>query len=63
MGGEKSFHSMAGIKLEAGFRFTNTDYIDDVSTRYFDPILLDIEKGKDALTMSGVNSGKLILYM
>lgn len=53
----KSFHSMAGIKLEAGFRFTNTDYIDDVSTRYFDPIKLNIEQGKDAVTMSGVNSG------
>ena len=32
---------MAGIKLEAGFRFTSTDYIDDVSTRYFDPIILE----------------------
>ena len=53
----KSFHSMAGIKLEAGFRFTNTDYIDDVSTRYFDPFLLEQQRGKDAVTMSGVNSG------
>ena len=53
----KSFHSMAGIKLEAGFRFTNTDYIDDVSTRYFDPFKLEQERGRDAVTMSGVNSG------
>jgi hypothetical protein len=53
----KSFHSMAGIKLEAGFRFTSTDYIDDVSTRYFDPVLLEQQRGKDAVTMSGVNSG------
>ena len=59
----KSFHSMAGIKLEAGFRFTSTDYIDDVSTRYFDPVLLEQQRGKDAVTMSGVNSGNtFVLY-
>ena len=57
----KAFHSMAGIKLEAGFRFTSTDYIDDVSTRYFDPVLLETYRGEDAVTMSGVNSGNTYL--
>ena len=28
-------HLKSGIKLEAGFRFTNTDYLDDVSTNYY----------------------------
>ena len=33
---KKAFHSTAGIKLEASYRFTNTDYLDDVSTFYYD---------------------------
>ena len=33
---KKAFHSTAGIKLEASYRFTNTDYLDDVSTVYYD---------------------------
>ena len=61
-GVRKSFHSMAGIKLEAGFRFTNTDYLDDVSTRYFNPTdLVDgmgTLYGPDALTYSKVNTGE-----
>ena len=61
-GVRKSFHSMAGIKLEAGFRFTNTDYLDDVSTRYFNPNDLVAEMGTllgpDALTYSKVNTGE-----
>ena len=51
---KKSFHSTAGIKLEAGFRFTNTDYLDDVSTRYFSPEILDSWSGNSTL-ISGVN--------
>ena len=52
---------MAGIKLEAGFRFTNTDYLDDVSTRYFNPTDLDgmgTLLGPDALIYSKVNTGE-----
>ena len=33
-GFRKSFHSLAGIKLEGGFRYTRTDYLDDVSTTF-----------------------------
>jgi len=52
---KKSFHSTAGIKLEAGFRFTNTDYLDDVSTRYFSPEKLREWGADNSYTMSGVN--------
>ena len=59
---KKSFHSTAGLKLEAGFRFTNTDYLDDVSTKYFDPITLEEYFGNSnlgpiAAQMSGTNTG------
>ena len=59
---KKSFHSTAGLKLEAGFRFTRTDYLDDVSTRYFNqqalrdwhtPLLAET-----AAIMSGTNTGE-----
>jgi len=59
IGIKKSFHGTAGIKLEAGFRFTRTDYLDDVSTRYFNPETLlawhnDFD-GPNSATMSGTN--------
>ena len=44
------------MKLEAGFRFTNTDYLDDVSTRYFSPEELRRHtRAENAELMSGVN--------
>ena len=36
MGLKKAFNGNGGIKLEFGFRFTNTDYLDDVSGNYYD---------------------------
>ena len=36
IGIKKAFNGNGGIKLEFGFRFTNTDYLDDVSRSYFD---------------------------
>ena len=36
IGIKKAFNGNGGIKLEFGFRFTNTDYLDDVSGTYFD---------------------------
>ena len=33
---KKAFNGNGGIKLEFGFRFTNTDYLDDVSGNYYD---------------------------
>ncbi|MDG2343956.1 MAG: hypothetical protein P8L23_05205, partial [Flavobacteriales bacterium] len=32
---KKAFNGNGGIKLEAAYRFTNTDYLDDVSTVYY----------------------------
>ena len=43
------------MKLEAGFRFTNTDYLDDVSTRYFSPEELREWGAENSELMSGVN--------
>ena len=34
--GIKKHSILGGIKLEAGYRFTNTDYLDDVSDVYYD---------------------------
>ena len=60
---KKSFHSTAGLKLEAGFRFTNTDYIDDVRTKYFDPDKLEdyfgnSDLGPIAAQMTGTYTGE-----
>lgn len=50
-----------GINFEWGLRKTFTDYIDDVSGKYVDPILLESEKGPVAAALSdksleGVNN-------
>jgi hypothetical protein len=58
-GFKKAFNGNAGIKFEAGFRFTNTDYLDDVSTQYY---LHDDPNSASAL-MSGTNSGHNRLYI
>jgi Domain of unknown function (DUF6089) len=44
------------IGIEAGVRYTLTDYIDDVSTTYPDPAILLAERGKVAVAAS--NPGK-----
>ena len=62
---KKAFHSTAGVKLEASYRFTNTDYIDDVSTFYYDKdklrdemtIYAGAELAQNAYTMSGTQTG------
>jgi hypothetical protein len=51
---KKAFNGNGGIKLEAAYRFTNTDYIDDVSTVYYDH---GPNSSSIAATMSGTNSG------
>ena len=71
---KKAFHSTAGIKLEASYRFTNTDYLDDVSTVYYDRNKLREEMiraygtaGEDladaAYIMSGTQTGAEFLYV
>ncbi len=40
------------LTLETGIRKTNTDYIDDVSTTYVDPVLLESKKGGTAVKLA-----------
>ena len=55
IGIKKAFNSQGGIKIEGGFRFTNTDYLDDVSNVYYD---WASNGGNSAqITMSGTNTG------
>ena len=56
-GFKKAFNGNSGIKLEAGFRFTNTDYLDDVSTNYYDRNVLAEVYGEAAGIMSGTGTG------
>lgn len=44
--------SRVGLSLEWGFRKTFTDYIDDVSTRYVDPVILASSNGSAAAYFS-----------
>jgi hypothetical protein len=59
---KKAFNSKSGIKLEAGFRFTDTDYLDDVSTFYYDKNKLTQLYGESAGVMSGTSTGKSYTY-
>jgi hypothetical protein len=66
---KKPFHSNGGIKLEASYRFTNTDYLDDVSSKYYDREKLRIEMNQafneelaqSAYIMSGTSTGSVNL--
>jgi hypothetical protein len=60
---KKAFNGNAGIKLEAGFRFTNTDYLDDVSTNYYDSDKLNEVYGQSAAIMSGTKTGFKYTYV
>jgi len=62
-GFKKAFSGNSGIKLEAGFRFTNTDYLDDVSTLYYDKKKLGEVYGSAAERMSGTNTGYTYPYI
>ena len=57
IGIKKAFNGNGGIKLEFGFRFTNTDYLDDVSTSYFDWSDPENNGTQDQITMSGTRTG------
>jgi hypothetical protein len=54
---KKAFNGNGGIKLEAAYRFTNTDYIDDVSTVYY-----KYNNNSTSSIMSGTESGKSFSY-
>ena len=60
---KKAFNNFSGIKIEAGFRFTNTDYLDDVSTQYYDRDKLISKYGEIAGTMSGSETGYEYIYV
>ena len=67
-GVEKAFNSDMGLKIEAGYRFTLTDYLDDVSGVYADreSIKNAIKNKEDAnlaYIMSGTYSGPVTSHM
>tara|TARA_B100001287_G_scaffold83379_1_gene69524 strand:- start:1232 stop:2371 length:1140 start_codon:yes stop_codon:yes gene_type:complete len=59
---EKAFSSNSGLKIEGGFRYTMTDYLDDVSRDYYNRSDLEQQYGNLAATMSGTHSGNTYLY-
>ncbi len=58
-GMRKSFTRTIGMKLELTHRFTFTDYIDDVSTVYYDPSTLAAAHGNQAAYFSNPQLGNL----
>ncbi len=60
---KKAFNSYSGLKIEAGFRFTNTDYLDDVSTTYYDKSRLTQRYGESSGIMSGTSTGQSYNYV
>ena len=61
IGIKKAFNGNGGIKLEFGFRFTNTDYLDDVSGNYYD---WAANGGNETqIKMSGTNTGQTFTYV
>ena len=60
---EKAFNSYTGLKMELGYRYTTTDYLDDVSRVYYDKDALLTRYGEESATMSGTNSGDIITYI
>jgi len=46
-----------GLSIEWGMRKTFTDYLDDVSKRYYDPVLIAAARGTTAATMSDKSIG------
>ena len=59
---EKAISNDIGLKLEGGFRYTFTDYLDDVSQNYYDRTALEAEYGVMAASMSGTWTGSTWTY-
>ena len=59
---EKAISNDIGLKLEGGFRYTFTDYLDDVSRDYYNRDAIEAEYGNLAATMSGTWSGDVWVY-
>ncbi len=47
LGFRKTYNDRWDIGIEAGFRFTGTDYLDDVSKNYADPAILKSDLARD----------------
>ena len=60
---EKAFNGDMGLKIEASYRFTNTDYLDDVSGVYHNRNDIESQYGTIAAVMSGTSSGWKRPYM
>lgn len=60
---EKAFNGDMGLKIEAGFRYTTTDYLDDVSGVFFNREAIIANGGEIAGVMSGTSSGLSRPYM
>lgn len=54
---EKAFNGDMGLKIEASYRYTSTDYLDDVSGVYFNRSEIIAKGGNIAGIMSGTDSG------
>lgn len=59
LGMRRSFKRTTGFKLELAYRFTFTDYIDDVSTVYYDPNILATQVSPQAAYFSNPQLGNL----
>jgi len=56
-GWRKNISRTVGLKLELTHRFTFTDYIDDISTVYYDPNILSAEISQTAAYLSNPHLG------
>lgn len=57
IGAKISLSKYIGIALEWGMRKTFTDYLDDVSTRYYDPAAIAAKRGNNAAYLSDRSIG------
>jgi hypothetical protein len=57
VGAKANLSKNIGISFEWGMRKTFTDYLDDVSKRYYDPVALGAARGGTAAVMSDPSIG------
>jgi hypothetical protein len=61
-GFRKSINRKMGLKIELAHRFTFTDYIDDVSTVYYDPVALEGFVGPESVYFANPTNGSIPPY-
>lgn len=57
VGAKANLSKNIGISIEWGMRKTRTDYLDDVSTRYYDPVAIGTRRGIAAAELSDPSIG------